>query len=115
MNPVVVKIPPPMMLLTSTQEAVNHPIFCPEDFCPSSLIGKRLLLSPVDWSRGFHFFLSFPTILSDAWEATQSPSCRRGCATSSPTCACVDRFGLDRTPSCSSSGGGRRTAPSDRG
>src|SRR5438445_10821108 len=60
MNPVVVKIPPPMMLLTSTQEAVNHPIFCPEDFCPSSLIGKRLLLSPVDWSRGLSFLPLLP-------------------------------------------------------
>jgi hypothetical protein len=60
MNPVVVKIPPPMMLLTSTQEAVNHPIFCTEDLCPISLIGKRLLLSAVDWNRGLSFLPALP-------------------------------------------------------
>jgi len=43
MNPVVVKIPPPMMLLTSTQEAVNQPIFCAADFKPGSLIDGWLM------------------------------------------------------------------------
>ena len=32
--------------------------------------------------RGFLFFLLFPTILNDAWEATKSASCRRYRATS---------------------------------
>ena len=47
MNPVVVKIPPPMMLLTSTQEAVNQPIFCAADFRLGSLIDGWLMLSEV--------------------------------------------------------------------
>jgi len=41
-NPVVVKIPPPMMLLTST-EAVIQPIFCVTDFRRGSLIDESLM------------------------------------------------------------------------
>jgi hypothetical protein len=44
MNPVVVKIPPPMMLLKSRQEAVNQPIFCVEDFRLGSLIEGWLII-----------------------------------------------------------------------
>jgi len=51
MNPVVVKIPPPMMLLTSTQEAVNQPIFCAADFTLGSLIDGWLMLSEVSRLR----------------------------------------------------------------
>ena len=50
-NPVVVKIPPPMMLLTSTQEAVNQPIFCAVDFMLGSLIDESLMLSEVSRLR----------------------------------------------------------------
>jgi hypothetical protein len=42
-NPVVVKMPPPMMLLTNTQEAVNQPIFCVVDLRFGSLIEESLI------------------------------------------------------------------------
>jgi hypothetical protein len=33
-----------MMLLTSTQEAVNQPIFCVADFRPSPLLDESLMV-----------------------------------------------------------------------
>jgi hypothetical protein len=39
----VVKIPPPMILLTRTQEAVNQPIFCVVDLRFGSLIEESLI------------------------------------------------------------------------
>jgi hypothetical protein len=46
-NPVVVKIPPPIMLLTSTQSAVNQPIFFVVDFRLALFIDESLMLSEV--------------------------------------------------------------------
>ena len=43
-NLVVVKIPFLMMLLTSTQEAVNQPIFCVADFRPNPLFDESLMV-----------------------------------------------------------------------
>ena len=42
MIPVVMKIPPPMVLLTSTQEALNQPIFCVTDFRLVSLMDESV-------------------------------------------------------------------------
>ena len=63
MNPVVVKMPPPMMLLTRTQEAVNQPIVCADRFEAWSLI-SQMAHGVAQWNNigGFPFCLSFPTI-----------------------------------------------------
>ncbi len=42
MIPVVIKIPTPTMLLTSTQKAVNQPTFCVNDFRLVSLMDKSV-------------------------------------------------------------------------
>jgi len=50
-----VKIPPPMMLLTSTQEAVNQPIFCVADFRLGSQIDGWLMAFVVGKGSGAFF------------------------------------------------------------
>lgn len=60
MNPVVVKIPPPIMLLTSTQEAVNQPIFCAADFRLGSLIDGWLMTCAVEQKSGLSFLPLLP-------------------------------------------------------